>query len=369
MNNYPEAGWTFIYNVNTDLVNVTTSGSGTVTQANSKGVLQTGAAINSSALVQSRRFARYIPGSGLLTEATAIFTIGAAGSTQLIGIGDNANGFFFGYNGTSFGVMRRQNSVDSWISQNSWNGDQLQGKGSSGMTLDTSKGNIYTIDFQWLGFGLITFGVVNPSTGYVIVVHQIMYANTSTNPSIFTPNLPLMAQVINTTNSTNITLQSASAMIYLEGLPTIANSTSNGINNNSASISGNTDTNILTIQNKSLVSGITNHVPVILLSLSVSTNGGQNVSVRLVKNATLTGSTTFTDINSNNSVVAYNTAGTYTAGSGKFVAGFQLQKTDGQTFDLVDYQYTFQPNETMTVAALSTGNNVMTVTINWREYY
>jgi hypothetical protein len=368
-NLHAEAGWTFIYNVNTDLVNVTKSPSASVTQSNAKGVLQTGAVSNSSAQVQSRKFARYIPGMGLLTEVTAVFSQGVEGNTQLIGIGDSTNGFFFGYNGTSFGVLQRQNSTDNWIPQSSWNTDTLMGTGLSGMTLDSTKGNIYTIEFQWLGFGLITFGVVNPSTGSVIAVHSIVYANTSVNPSIFTPNLPVMAQVANTTNNTNITLQTASAMIYLEGTPTNANSTANGVANNSVSISANTETNILTIQNKPLVSNITNHVPVILQSLSLSTDGNQNVSVRLIRNSPLTGSTTFTDINSTSSVVAYNTAGTYTTGTGKFVAGFQLHKTDGQTFNLVDYQYTLQPNETITIAALSTGNNVMTVTINWREYY
>lgn len=364
-----EAGWTFIYNVNTDLVSTTTSGTGTVTQSNSKGVLQTGTSSSSSAKIQSTKNARYIPGMGLLTTFTALFTTGASGSTQLIGVGDSSNGFFLGYNGTSFGVMRRQNSNDNWIPQSSWNCDTLMGTGPSGMTLDTTKGNIYNIDFQWLGFGIINFGVVNPSTGCVINIHSIVYGNTSTNPSIFTPNLPLMAQVINSTNNTNITLQTSSAIICLEGTPTNANSIANAVSHNSVSISPNIDTNILTIQNKPSVSTITNHVPVILQSISFSTDGNQNVSIKLVKNATLTGTTTFTDINSTNSVISYNTTGTYSSGTGRLITGFQLLKTSGQTINLVDYQYTLQPNEILTIVALSTGNNVMTVTLNWREYY
>lgn len=73
-----EAGWTFYYNVNTDLVKVTTAGGGSVSQSNSKGVLQTGAQAGSSAKIETRKHSRYIPGLGLLVNATAVFTAGVS---------------------------------------------------------------------------------------------------------------------------------------------------------------------------------------------------------------------------------------------------------------------------------------------------
>ncbi len=368
-NLYAETGWTFIYNINSDLVSTTTSLTGTVTQSNSKAVLQTGTTANSTAQIQSRVYSRQIQGMGLLIEMAAIFSTGIAGSSQIIGLGDSTNGLFFGYNDTSFGVMKRSDGVDSWIYQSDWNGDKLDGTGLSGVTLDTTKGNIYIIDFQWLGFGLITFGVVDPATGYVIVVHQIQYANTSTEVSMFTPNLPLKAQVSNPGTTSNITLQTPSSTVYLEGTPSQAISTPNGIYNNSASVVANTETNILSIQNKTTVSGKTNHVQVELQALSVASDGNQIVSIKIFRNATLTGTTTFTDINSTDSVMAYNTAATYTAGTGKFIAGYQLQKIDAQLYNLVDYVYTLEPGDTMTITAFSTGNTTIAVTVNWREYY
>ncbi|MEN6350461.1 MAG: hypothetical protein ABFD08_13835 [Syntrophomonas sp.] len=364
-----QAAWSFIYNINTTLVNTAITGSGSITQSNSQAVLQTGAAISSSAQVQSRRFSRHMPGLGLHFVGAAIFTAGVSGSTQLIGLGDSNNGLFFGYNGTSFGVMRRQNGTDNWIPKASWNGDKLNGQGLSGITLDTTTGNIYVIKLLWLGFGLITFAVINPSTGLEIVVHRIQNGNTSTTPSVFSPNLPLMALVSNTTNSTNVTLKTPSAAVYLEGEATNANTAFNAVGNNSVSISSNVETNLISLQNKSTVSSITNRVPVKLQALSLYANGGQNVAIRLLRNATLSGTTTYTDIDSTNSVAAYNTAGTYNSGTGIFIVGFQLQKLDTQNYNLVDYDFIIQPTETMTVTALSAGTSSIAATLSWREYY
>ena len=39
----PKAGWTFNYNINSDLIRTTLTGSGTATASNSMAVLQTGA--------------------------------------------------------------------------------------------------------------------------------------------------------------------------------------------------------------------------------------------------------------------------------------------------------------------------------------
>jgi hypothetical protein len=364
----PECGWTFHYTVNTDIVNVTTTGNGTVTQTTAKGVLQTGNAQNSSAKINSRRFARYIPGMGLLVLMTCIFTIGVSGSSQLIGLGDNVNGLFFGYNGDSFGVMRRQNGTDNWIPQSSWNLDKLDGTGTSGITVDTTKGNIYGINFQWLGYGLITFMVANPQTGYMIPVNQIRYANSSSNPHILSPNLPVMATVANTTNNTNITLQSPCAICHIEGQFDLAITTNNAIDN-SKNIASNTETNILSLQNKLTVNSLTNNTPVILMIVSVNSDGNQPVTIRLKRNVTFSSAPIWTDINTTNSIIAYDTQGVYSSGTGKLVTSFQLQKADAQFLNIFNLQISLQPGETITVTALSSSVSIIGASLTWREYY
>ena len=135
-NQTPLIQLSFPYNINTDLVTTSTAGSGTVTQADSYAVLSTGAAINSTADLTTNQVVHYRPGQGISVFFTSIFTAGAAGSTQIIGIGDAVDGFFYGYNGTSFGILHRNNSVDTWIPQASWNNDVMDGTGRTGMTLD-----------------------------------------------------------------------------------------------------------------------------------------------------------------------------------------------------------------------------------------
>lgn len=90
---------------------VITSGSATVTSANSLFVVSTGTTANSFSELQSRRRLRYRPGQGMISRFTGIFTAGVADSYQLIGPGNSEDGFFFGYKGTSFGIIYRHHGV------------------------------------------------------------------------------------------------------------------------------------------------------------------------------------------------------------------------------------------------------------------
>lgn len=81
--------------------------SGSFSVVNHQAELSSGAAANSSSTIQSRLPVRYIPGKGVAARFTAVFDTPAAGNIQTIGIGTAQEGFFFGYNGTSFGVLHR----------------------------------------------------------------------------------------------------------------------------------------------------------------------------------------------------------------------------------------------------------------------
>ncbi|WP_141541750.1 hypothetical protein [Bacillus thuringiensis] len=109
----PVVGWTFNYNINSDLINTTLTGSGTVSASDSMGIIESGPTSNSTAKIETIKALRYTPGLGALIRFTAVFTTGIQNSTQIIGIGDDLDVFFFGYNGTSFGILRRQNGTDN----------------------------------------------------------------------------------------------------------------------------------------------------------------------------------------------------------------------------------------------------------------
>lgn len=157
----PVVGWTFNYNINSDIILTTLTGSGIANASNSMAVIETTASAGSSAKIETVKALRYTPGLGAMVRFSAAFTTGVPNSTQLIGVGDNLDGFFFGYNGSSFGILRRQNGTDNWIPQSAWNNDTFDGNGRSGVALNATQGNVYSIQYQWLGTW--SFGPVQPS--------------------------------------------------------------------------------------------------------------------------------------------------------------------------------------------------------------
>jgi hypothetical protein len=88
------------------------------------------------------------------SEATLVFVSNSAGpKTNTYSIsGDVIVGTFAR---TKAGVA----STDTFIPQSEWNGDKLDGNGSSGITIDPTKGNVFQILIQYLGFGGIVFQV------------------------------------------------------------------------------------------------------------------------------------------------------------------------------------------------------------------
>ena len=360
----------FIYNVNADVVDSTVTGSGTITQASAMAVLQTTAATNSSAMVETKRYLKYRPGQGCHVRGTALFTTGAAGSEQLFGAGDSVDGLFFGYNGASFGVMTRNNSVDTWVPQASWNGDKMDGTGGAsnptGQNLDPTKGNVYQINFQWLGFGLIEFAIEDANTGRFVPVHQVRYANANTVPSLLNPSFPILWSVENTTNNTNMTLKGASCVAEIEGQIKYLGPT-NAIGNSKTGVTT-TLTNIVTIRNKSTYQTLTNRTPINILKYNISVDGNKPAEFQLIKNTTLGGSPSYTDISTNTSVVDYDTAGTTISGGqvvdfSTLASAGSLDSSGTSTTDIV-----LLPGETLTLAVRASATTTdATAAIRWVE--
>lgn len=363
----PMAGWTFAYNVNADLVASTVASGGTVTGDDGFAVLTTAAAIDSSAKIETRLPLRYIPGQGAIARFTAIFTTGVVGSQQIIGIGADNDGLFFGYNGATFGIMRRSDGVDTWTHFNDWS-DGINGGNAGWLNLlDWTKGNVFQIQFQWLGFGEIRFSVENPRSGDFELVHRIRYANTATVTSLRNPTLPVMAMVANTTNDSAIALSTSSAMAFCEGkvvdpspphplaLPRVQVATKAGIT---------TQANVLTLQSPMTWKARANRIRSQLGMLSVSTEGNKSVTIRLVRNATLGGTPSYAAHSADTSPVDFDTAGTTVTG-GSVVFAITLDKTDSQQFDLREWSLFLNPGDTITTSAESSQSTEVTVACNW----
>jgi hypothetical protein len=61
------------------------------------------------------------------------------------------------------------------------------------MILDQTKGNVYEINFQYLGFGNSTFNIEDSETGKFTTFHNIKNANSRTTTVLKNPNVSVLA--------------------------------------------------------------------------------------------------------------------------------------------------------------------------------
>ena len=286
--NTPTCQVDFVYGINTTLVSNTVSNNATVTTSNGMAVLTTGAQVNSVAFLNTKNYVKYRPGQGSKSRFTALFTTGVAGSTQIAGlIGDGVDGACFGYNGTSFGALYRHNSTNTWIPQSTWNYDTMLGGTASGKILDPTKLNVYQVKFQYLGGGNLFYYVLNDLTGRWVLVHMVRNAGTLTTPIFRNPSMPVAFDARNTTNTSALTIKTASIGQFLEG-PRDYLGPKGAIDASNTAIAITTQTSIFSLRNATSFNGTTNYALTTLRQVSISANDtGVTkgcVNLRLVKN-------------------------------------------------------------------------------------
>lgn len=184
----------------TDLT-VTKTVGGDASNSGGQALFTTGTNTNSGIKAVTDTSVTYRPHAETFVAFTAIFTTGIANSYQRIGLYDTNNGFFIGYEGTSFGVTKRSGAVDTTTAQASFSQDTLTGGASSGYTrngtpeaIDLTKDNLFRIRFGWLGAAPIYFEVFSPD-GEWVVFHKIKHPNTAAVPTIQNPNLPITLDI------------------------------------------------------------------------------------------------------------------------------------------------------------------------------
>lgn len=365
----------FVYGINSQTGVSTVANSAIVDTDSGRLRLQSGTNSAGSAIFNSRKPARYRPGQGITARFTPIFTTGVASSTQIIGAGNVNDGYFFGYNGTTFGVLHRKGGTDTWIAQADWNGDKVNNAEVS-FVYDPTKGSPVMIKYPFLGFGNITFWVQHPTTSRWVLVHTIQYSNTVNTIQVGNPSLFFYAQSLNAGNTANLTMYCGSVGIFLSGDRSFVGSPKWAWDNNKSSIT--TETNLLTLKNATTYNGVTNRGLIRLNSVSISSSAASGVAVfRLKINTTLGGSPSYTTINgstadggititSGNSVASYDTAGTTITG-GTYQWGSTVDNPGGGDIDLLPYDLFIAPGEIGTFSGFSTITAALGMVINWSE--
>ena len=374
----------FVYGLNTQLWDTAvTSGTGaTVDTDSSRLRIQSGTSSTGYAYIQSKRPVRYRAGEGTVARFTPLFSSGIADNTQIWGIFSITSnlpydGYGFGYNGTSFGIVHYIRGNPTWYARSTdWNGDKVDGSAGSSFTWDPTKGTPVQIKYPFLGYGDILFYVQHPTTGAWVLVHTIRYANTVATTQLANPSLKFLGFTLNSGNTTNKTMYCASVGLFTSGIRSFTGNPRWGMDNNKSGIT--TETNIITIKNCTSYNGVPNRGLIRLSFLSAASSAASGVSVfRFKINATLGGSPSYTTINgtsadggatitSGNSIASYDTAGTTVTG-GTYIGGIVIDNPDTSSTDLEKYELFIAPGDTLTISGFSTVSSAIGVGINWSE--
>jgi len=364
----------FIYGINTQTGTSTVANSATVDTNLSRLRLQSGTNSAGAATFQSIRIARYRAGEGMVARFTAVWTNNAASSTQVVGVGNTQVGYFFGYNGTAFGLSIRNGGSDNWVAQTAWNGDKCDGTGASGFNWNKTLGNVMQIKYPFLGYGSITFWVQNPVTVSWILCHTIQYANSSASVQVSNASFPFLANVTNSGSTTNLLMYVGSIGVFISGVREFlaAQWSTDSLKNTIT-----TETNIMNLRNCTTYNGISNTGLIRLRSLSAATDNGNGLAtIRLKTGVTIGGSPSFTTINgttadqgvtitSGNSIASFDVAGTGTTGTTIF--NVCLARNSNFYYDFTPFNIFIAPSQTLTLTAFSAASASIQVAINWNE--
>jgi hypothetical protein len=222
------ADYTFYYDTSPNVFEQLTTGSGTFSHASdiSSVAFDCTTASGDSVTFTTHRYHRYTPGvAHFITMSVFHGDTGKAGVKRQWGYFDDRNGAYYELDGdTLYAVVRSNTSgsvVETRVAQTQWSNDRLDGSSGeanqSGMNLDVTKNNIYWIDFQWQGAGVVRFGTYSPA-GRRVVAHVMQHANQNAGPYTSTASLPIRFAQTNVAGAASPSRMTVtSAAIFREG--------------------------------------------------------------------------------------------------------------------------------------------------------
>ena len=305
----------FQYNIADYDVTSTTSGSGSVAQANNMAVLSTGTTSSSLAEIVSTGKLRYRPGHTAIANFSALWANGGvAGYRQRIGPYNDTDGFYIGYNGTDRVIGFLNGGVATEYTSDTWNGADFS-------SVDWTQLNVFRIKFGWLGVAPVVFEVMKPGTNEYITLHSIQLQSVRAEPHVGNPALPIHMDVEDTagTGTTDVIMKTGSWQCGVMGLCATCGNRPFADEQSVTLTTGGAEQSIVNYQSVSTYQGKINKVRSKLLRYQfhvdppASANDFGTVIFRFRRVQSVGGTPVWTNINANNSVIQYDTAGTYNA--------------------------------------------------------
>jgi hypothetical protein len=360
-------------------------GSSIAHSANTRMVaLTAGTGATDYAVIQTKSYARYVPGKGQLIFITGVFSPGTiANNTVRVGYFDSANGAFLDYtNGVASFTLRTSTSGSvsdsNTFTQANWNVDKLDGTGPSGLTIDWTKTQILYIQAQWLGVGRVVMGF--DIDGQLYPCHEFMNANNLAVPYTQTFNLPVRVE----TRNTGITAGASTVYFNCASVQSEGGEPDVGlpfsVSNGTTTIGVTTRRAVLSIRPKATFNSLVNRGQILLSDINLSASNNSSYW-EVILNATLGGTPSWNSV-ANDSITEFDVAGTTITNGIVLASGYAIAGAGAArglessvvsfrsplTISKIDGGATTQNTLTIACTSFSATSNV-SAALNWYERY
>ena len=244
----------------------------------------------------------------------------------------------------------------------------LESEFENPITFNKQLGNIYEIEFSWLGYNNMKFKVFSPAYSQFVTVHTLRFPNTQVYPTLYMPHM-LFQMAINSAGSTTaMSLSCASMSTFTPG--TIKRITvPNFTFSHSKSISANTETVIFALRVKYQINGIIVNSKILIDDLTFACDGTKSTRLSIYKNpTTLSLNTTasynqWVDLGSDSMVLTNILPATFTGGT--LVHQFYISKSSNFSKDFQQNDFTLYRDDILLVTAFSTGASDVSAALGW----
>lgn len=272
-------------------------------------------------------------------------------------------GAFTFSSGTAEGAFAQVNAgvfpTETLIKQADWNVHTR-------LDLDPSKGNVYQVQFQYLGFGCLFFHIENPASGLFELVHIIEGSNRNVIPNLSNPTFRVGWSTRNIGNITSLTVKGGSGSLFNEG-PIIVTETPRTISNTQLGVTTAAFTNIITFRNRLVLISQRNRVETEPFIITVLTDSTKGALIEITKNATPGADLNFSYLDKTSSVSEVATDAVLMTG-GTPVLSF-ITSTQGVKLNLAELGLFLFPGESFSISGkiISGASSSVTVTITFVE--
>lgn len=261
--------------------------------------------------------------------------------------------------GTFTTIQSGVNAIEEWIYQEDWNLDNLTGVGGtsnpSGVTLDTTKLNVFQVNYRWLGAGEQRYAIENPLNGDMIFIHHNHYSNKHTTPWVDNPSFKIGYIAANLSGvgiASTASVYGASLMMGVEG-KIIQNTYPSATSRSTSGLTGNVINHLISVQNPTTNNGVINSREIIMKGLTGTFNSGNAPAEILVfLDAPLTtGSHIFTTQPGGNSIaLVCKEDGTIDDTLNTPILSYAIPSSGSLNIDLTDYRIVVSPGSNISLA-------------------